>query len=976
MTVRRFLPKSLYGGVLLLLIWTPLALGSVHPLPSSLMQVHIFLLTALWLGCRSGLPDMRVHRPRAAASGRVVMICGISLFGLFVSLLIFQLLPLPPETLKWLSPSTCHFYNQLMPHGLDTPVPLSLHASATRTSVVRFVAYASLFLLVADTIRTRRQFRGVVQVIVGVAWFMALLGMAQQFSGTTAIYWLRETGYSPYFFGPYINRNHCAAYLVIAVLLGLGLLFARKHRIPSEPTRSHGHSWLQAVEYWIGPRGLWVYALATIAGALCLSLSRGAILSLLAGLVLFALLRRSSSPASGAWRRWGWILAMIGAAGLWVGVDPLLTRLTVDEMSGELSSAGRLGLWRATWDMVKAFPLWGIGLSAYPVVFPRYQTAELNGHFLQAHNDLLQLIAETGWIGGSLLVGLLVLIGGGIVRGWQRRRDPFIRGMIPAGLSALVAMTLHALVDFNFHIPANAVLFTVVLALLYAGVRLPRRQKRDLAVSEHDAGDKNRAWRYRGALAVCGMAGVLWLCYGSARVVVANLWYPQPRFVRPHHWTQQASLSLRHDRLQRALRWHPNADTYWLSLADLEVEIVRQHLSPEDRQPPADMIARLRQADLWYQRALQQRPMDPDVHLGRLLGLQLQARFNPAQALLSESGLVAYAARVAALAPANPDLQYRLGAILLAQETATPGPLTHSRQQSLTSSDFFRQAIRLRPSLAKELLPRLLQSLPKVAALTRFTQAIPQTAEGLLEAARLMEDQSWLQARSLYLSGLASAPSKAQGMKRYGEALHRHGAYTAAHAIWEQLQAANPHDAGVYLKLADTQRRLGKNASAVRTLKQLVTRFPGQPEYRHQLAATYLHAGQLAEAQTEWQAVLRHSPYFIHAYIDLAQVYERQRDYTGAIAMMRKAIHMESGSIRFHSYLARLYRHLGANDVALREYQRLESFHPNNPDVLYQIGEYARLAGENRRAHKYYLRALRFNPDNVKFQQALDRLEE
>ncbi len=545
--------------------------------------------------------------------------------------------------------------------------------------------------------------------------------------------------------------------------------------------------------------------------------------------------------------------------------------------------------------------------------------------------------------------------------------------MIPAGLSALVAMALHALVDFNFHIPANALLFTVVFALLYAGVRLPHRRQRGFATSEVKGGDRARGWR--AGLATCGVACALLLGYGAARVVVANLWYPQQRFVRPHHWTQQASLSLRRNRLQRALRWQPNQDTYWLSLADLEVATVRQSSASEGGEPLVAMISRLHKADLWYQRALQHRPTDPGAHFSRLLGLRLQARSYPAQAPSSDPDLAAYAARVATLAPANPDLQYRLGAILLGQETAGPRSVAHTQPHSLTSSHFFRQAIRLRPRLTEDLLPLLLGSLPEAEALTRFIRSIPQTAEALLAAARLIEGQSWLQARSFYLSGLALAPSKAQAMKRYGEALHRQGAYAAVHALWQQLQAANPLDAGVYLRLADTQRRLGDSASAAHTLEQLVTRFPGQPEYHHQLATTYLHIGRPVEAHAAWNALSRRFPYFVNAYVGLAQVYERQQDYLSSIAMMRKAISMESGSIRFHSHLARLYQKLGSHDVALREYQRLESFHPNNPDVLYQIGEYARRVGYLRRAHEYYLRALRLTPNDVKFRQALDHLE-
>ena len=347
---------SQYGldwGFLSLLVWTPLAFGAVHPLSTAFMQAHIFLLLALWIGCRSPRFGRRAAHP-AAEAGRRASAWGAALFALFIALLLFQMLPFGPQTLQWLSPSTHHLYSQFLPHWPGARAPLSLHASATRAGVVACIGYAGLFYFVVDTIRTRQQWRRVAQVIVAVACFMAVLAMAQQLSGTTSIYWLRDTSYSPDFFGPYINRNHGASYLVMALLLGLGLLFSEAPRRPASGA-DEARRLLQFAEYWIGPRGLRVYALALIAAALCLSLSRGALLSLLAGLTLWALLRRWSTPGPGAWLRWGVALSVLTAVGLWVGVDPLLDRLTAEQIGAEFTPAGRLGLWRATWDMAKPF---------------------------------------------------------------------------------------------------------------------------------------------------------------------------------------------------------------------------------------------------------------------------------------------------------------------------------------------------------------------------------------------------------------------------------------------------------------------------------------------------------------------------------------------------------------------------------------------------------------------------------------------
>ena len=974
---RRALSRhGLEWSFLLLLVWTPLAFGSVHPLSTALMQGHIFLLLAIWIGCRSPLLGKRA-KPHPVAIGRRAAAWGFACIALFIALLMFQALPLAPQTLQWLSPSTSRLYSQFLPHWPDARAPLSLHVTATRAGVVACIAHAGLFCFVVDAIRTRHQWRRVTRVIVAVACLMAVLAMAQQFSGTTSIYWLRDTSYAPDFFGPYINRNHCAAYLVMALLLGLGLLYSDAPHRP-KPGSGVAPRLMQFAEYWIGARGLWAYALALIAAALCLSLSRGALLSLLAGLTLWALLRRSSTPGPGAWLSWAGALAMLTAAGLWVGVDPLLDRLTAEQIGSEFSSGGRLGLWRATWDMAKAFPWWGIGFAAYPVVFSRYQTADLNGHFLQAHNDLLHLLAEVGWVGVALVVGVLACLGSDIVNCWRRRRDPFVRHMIPAGLSALAAMALHALVDFNFHIPANALLFTVVLALLYAGVRLPRRRHRSAPEAIYaqaiHAQERAEARRGRVALTACGVAVALWLCGGAARVAIANLWYPQQRFVRPTHWTQHASLERRRERLLRAVRWQPRQEAYWLGLADLDVAWAQRLPSPEDAASLVAMTARLHAAEGKRQRALQQRPTDVDAHLGRLLAWRWRASAKREGAPALDDDLTAYAAKVATLAPANATVQYAIGAVLLAHEIDVAAAPALSRG-GLTSLRFFQQAMRLRSDVTTKLWSHLLAVFPEAEALARFTMALPQTAEALLTAARLIEKHSWPHARYLYLSGLALASSTTQAMQRYGDALYRHGAYAAARAVWTELQAVSPNNAEVYRRLADTQSRLGDFDGAVLTLQQLARRFPERPERRHQLATAYLRAGRVADAQAEWRALSSRFPYFVDAYVGLAQAYEAQGDYSGSIAMMRKAVNLQPGSISSYGHLARLYGKLGAPDAALREYQRLELFHPDNPEVLYQIGEYARQAREPRRAFEYFNRALRLDPDAANVRRALERLE-
>jgi tetratricopeptide (TPR) repeat protein len=115
--------------------------------------------------------------------------------------------------------------------------------------------------------------------------------------------------------------------------------------------------------------------------------------------------------------------------------------------------------------MIHDFPLWGVGLGAWASVFPHYQRPLWSGvYFREAHNDYVELAAETGVVGFVLLTWFFVLVAVQLRRGFQvvsaRVRPVFI-----ALVCAVGVMAVHEVVDFNLQIPANAVLFTVLIGV-------------------------------------------------------------------------------------------------------------------------------------------------------------------------------------------------------------------------------------------------------------------------------------------------------------------------------------------------------------------------------------------------------------------------------------------------------------------------------------------------------------------------------
>src|SRR4030042_3475462 len=84
---------------------------------------------------------------------------------------------------------------------------------------------------------------------------------------------------------------------------------------------------------------------------------------------------------------------------------------------------------------------------------------------VHAHNDYLEYLSEVGSIGFLLFFGGFLFIVIISFLTWRERRHPEVKGLALGGIISLVCILTHSITDFNLHIPANMVLFSVVLPL-------------------------------------------------------------------------------------------------------------------------------------------------------------------------------------------------------------------------------------------------------------------------------------------------------------------------------------------------------------------------------------------------------------------------------------------------------------------------------------------------------------------------------
>ncbi len=154
-------------------------------------------------------------------------------------------------------------------------------------------------------------------------------------------------------------------------------------------------------------------------------------------------------------------MLLAGTFIVWLGVSRAIQRFEQLAHQG-ISQQLRLSMYRDTWRIFLDHPWTGTGLGTLVTVYPRYASFYNGKTVDHAHNDFLELLAETGVIGGLCGLSFIVLL---FWRGFgnlQLARGAGARAIVAGPLVACVGLLLHSLLDFNLHIPSNALIFLLL----------------------------------------------------------------------------------------------------------------------------------------------------------------------------------------------------------------------------------------------------------------------------------------------------------------------------------------------------------------------------------------------------------------------------------------------------------------------------------------------------------------------------------
>ncbi len=377
-----------------------------------------------------------------------MLLCGV-LWLVYVWL---QLLPLPIEILKLISPQAARWHTAAAAPAAIGMVPLTLDAYATLEGACKSTAYIAFFALSLILLRDRDRIRYAAYTVIASGVLQALYG------GMTSLQSLGDLAT-----GTFVNRNHYAGYLTMCLSVGIGVLIAS---LSGEQHQSWGRFFHNLLQWVITPKMALRLGLVLMVVALVLTRSRMGNSSFFISMLItgaFGLLLAKRATKSMVILLISLVAIDVFIVGTYFGTQRVVERIAQTNVQTEDRDevAGyALNMW-------KDYPVFGSGLGSFAVVFPRYSEDGTAVSYAHAHNDYLEFATETGVLGLSLLGLMVAMSFAAALRAQYLRRDPLMRGLSFAAMMGIIALMIHSAVDFNLQIPANALTFMLVLAFAW-----------------------------------------------------------------------------------------------------------------------------------------------------------------------------------------------------------------------------------------------------------------------------------------------------------------------------------------------------------------------------------------------------------------------------------------------------------------------------------------------------------------------------
>ncbi|MEO6035812.1 MAG: O-antigen ligase family protein [Verrucomicrobiota bacterium] len=328
-----------------------------------------------------------------------------------------------------------------------------------RLELIKVLTYALLFFAVLNNLSRQESTQIIAISLICLAFAQSIFAVFQFITHSNKIWsMIKPEGYAVRGSGTYINPNILAGLLEMILPLSLAYMLIGRF----------GHV----------AKVVFGYLALSIVVGIGVTLSRGGWVA--SGLTLVVLLvvllfRRDSRLRSIIALS---VLLVLGVA--FVAVAEKSKKRFEQLASSKTMEDDRVNYWKIA-DQIWREEIWlGAGPGHFDYRYRQYRPPILQGRPLYAHNDYLNTLADWGIAGLGLAMGFIALFFAGVFKTWRFvQRSPNDLGtkssnkaaFVLGGSLGVLAILFHSFVDFNMHIPANAIVALTLIALVTTYLR-------------------------------------------------------------------------------------------------------------------------------------------------------------------------------------------------------------------------------------------------------------------------------------------------------------------------------------------------------------------------------------------------------------------------------------------------------------------------------------------------------------------------
>ncbi|MGB2914289.1 MAG: O-antigen ligase family protein [Pyrinomonadaceae bacterium] len=355
---------------------------------------------------------------------------------------------------------------------------LTLDPNGTRYFLSHLIVYIVFFAACLTFINSEKRLRKVVFLVVIFGAIMAFVAILQRLASPDMIYGLRNPGQAVPF-GPFINQHHFASFMEMTGGLTLGLIFGKSGLQDKKPLLFISVAIMTIAVILTSSRGGMIASIAVLAFVLAMSFiarkrNRTSERTEERTPTQKALIATVAAAA---------VLVLIGSVVFLGGSDALLRGVTMDVGKDDMSN-GRLHFWSVAIKIFLDHPILGAGLDAFGVAFTKHDTWHGIFRVEQAHNEYLQILAETGIVGFACIGAFIYLLFKRGMATIASAGSGFRQNVAIGALAGCFGILIHSLFDFPLRTPSNGFFFLLLVAIATVSVKTAgdgdshRRKKR------------------------------------------------------------------------------------------------------------------------------------------------------------------------------------------------------------------------------------------------------------------------------------------------------------------------------------------------------------------------------------------------------------------------------------------------------------------------------------------------------------------